>query len=370
MSLEKLQLLEDKVILPGRWYPNTLSDGKGNILIESNLSAPAPAQDENGRRSMVHFSQDAGKSWTPLPDLELGGIYCVLRDGSVVGLRYHNVIQDKLRKTQANKPFIAWLRRAPSLAALAGGDYEDDFVPMYIPELDGTDGDSQNYCVGFIDHGFLQLPNGDLLCTMYGRFRGDDVPVPYFPQGAFQYRCWCCVSKNGGKTWDYLQTIGSNDILKLPAISEGYCEPDMVQLAGGDLLCVIRTGGSPSSGGNGERYTPMMACRSADGGATWTKPEEFYRYGVWPNLLRMQNGLVVCTAGRPGVFLMESGDDGATWSAPEVVDSHDGDWGYASSGYNTLEEIEPGVLALFYDEPGKEERYGHSLRMRTYRAGQ
>ena len=129
----------------------------------------------------------------------------------------------------------------------------------------------------------------------------------------------------------------------------------------------MRTGGS-SYKGSRERYSHLCTTLSNDGGATWSLPVPIYPYGVWPKLLKMSNGVIVCASGRPGVFLLFSTDEGKTWSEPEIVTDFDDDWGRCSSGYNSIGESSPGILTLLYDDVDKsDENREHVTKMRTYR---
>jgi len=74
----------------------------------------------------------------------------------------------------------------------------------------------------------------------------------------------------------------------LPKGNQGFCEPDIISLANGDLLCVMRTGGR----------TQMFQSRSRDGGSTWSDPVSVGWPGVKPCLKLLSNGVLVCTAGR------------------------------------------------------------------------
>lgn len=63
--------------------------------------------------------------------------------------------------------------------------------------------------------------------------------------------------------------------------------------------------------------TPMLKSFSYDNGRTWTVPEPFTPNGVDPNLLLLQNGVLVLASGRPGVQLRFSFDGkGDSWSEP------------------------------------------------------
>ncbi len=353
----RIELLEEKVIGSDCWYPNLLADQSGNLLLGLR-GKPEP---------LTLFSGDSGKSWREISYSMNHYSHTILRDGSVLAFDFLSPTQHLIRKEQEYKPFIAAVRRAKSIPGLLGGYYEDDFVKLDIPDLSGTDGDDQNYCAGCIDHGLVQLPNGDLLITMYGRFRQDNVRVPYFPEGAYQYRTWVCRSRDGGKTWAYLSTVGANEILPLPERAEGWCEPDLIDTGGGSLLCVMRTGGSPHKG-SPERYTDLYASHSADGGESWGLPKPIAPWGVWPRLLRMSNGVIALASGRPGVFLLFSADGGQSWTEPQVVTDFDDDWNRCSSGYNCIAETAPGVLSLFYDDVDpKDDSRVHFTKQRNYR---
>ena len=184
---------------------------------------------------------------------------------------------------------------------------------------------------------------------------------------ARQYRTWLMCSRDDGATWHYLSTVASSLQHPLPPQAEGYCEPDMLYLGDGHLLCVMRSGGNPG-GTLRERFTSLVVCRSVDGGLSWTAPEPIAPYGVAPVLLRMTNGLIVCLSGRPGFFLLFSADDGHTWSVPHWLSTSHGPWGESSSGYGQLLEIEPGILGVAYDEyVGTEDDARMVTRFRSYR---
>jgi len=342
MTNYKMELLSEKIIAENYWYPNALFSKEGIIAV--GLSG------RNDLPSKTIYSTDGGENWHECTNNIIDGVYKQLKDGSIIGLKYHNAIQDKIRKDQKVKPFIAWMKRADSISDFVQGKYSDDFSKIKIPDLDGGEGDAQNYCVGFIDHGLVELENGDIIITMYGKFRQDNIQIPYFPAGAYQYRTWVCISKDKGDSWEYLSTVASNEIFKLPERSEGYCEADLLILNDNKLLTVMRTGGNPCNYGSQERYTPMFASFSDDAGKTWDMPKPIYKYGVWPRLIKTSSGKIICLSGRPGVFMLISDDDGKTWSEPYIITDYDYQWGKCSSGYGSIKEIEPGVIAVLYDD--------------------
>ena len=100
----------------------------------------------------------------------------------------------------------------------------------------------------------LELPNGDLLATMYGVLEGDA-----------QYRTMIAISKDKGLNWRYVTTVAydaQDPHPDFPGDWDGYCEPSMAQLADGRLLCIMRTeGATPPT----NRCTPV-------GPMTWARP--------------------------------------------------------------------------------------------------
>ena len=91
------------------------------------------------------------------------------------------------------------------------------------------------------------------------------------------------------------------------AIRTGYTEPDLAFLPDGSLMCLLRTDDSYNCG-------PMYYARSKDMGYTWTKPERFDSFGVWPCFLSLRCGVTLLGYGRPGLFLRASADPaGMEW---------------------------------------------------------
>jgi hypothetical protein len=105
-----------------------------------------------------------------------------------------------------------------------------------------------------------------------------------------------------------------------------------------------------------------------DNGTTWSRPREVYKYGVWPKLVKISDGTIVCSSGRPGVFFLVSTDHGKTWSPPHFITEHYGEWRKCPSGLTSLGEIEPGKLAIIYDDVivHDDGRVSHPTKMRVY----
>lgn len=88
---------------------------------------------------------------------------------------------------------------------------------------------------------------------------------------------------------------------------QGFSEATFEILKDSTFFCVIRTGYN----------TPMYKTFSYDRGEHWTEPVAFTSNGVRPQLLLLDNGVMVMASGRPGVQLRFClNGDGNTWTEP------------------------------------------------------
>lgn len=144
------------------------------------------------------------------------------------------------------------------------------------------------------------------------------------------HRTILVASENGGRTWDFVSTIAYEH----GDPGDGHCEPALITVPDGSLLCMLRRGGG----------LQLAQCRSTDGGATWTEPELLAGHGVDPDLYLMSNGALACTFGRPGLHIMFSEDGcGYSWGYRQVL----GTW--RSSTYMGIAEVAPDELLVTYD---------------------
>lgn len=192
-----------------------------------------------------------------------------------------------------------------------------------------------------------QLFNGDgfefegrLLTTMYGRFAGDPL-----------YTCFVVVSEDDGRTWRYLSTIASAEDVP-GSVKEGPCEPSMIPLETGELMCVMRVGG-------GSQWN-LARAYSGDGGRTWSKVDRLPAFSVEPWLRQLSNGTIIISTGRIGINLWLSTDPrGESWQKIDIV-AHHNQWAPGSehtiiaekpqtTAYTEFIEIEPNRLLLVYD---------------------
>lgn len=138
-------------------------------------------------------------------------------------------------------------------------------------------------------------------------------------------RCTAILrSKDMGHTWEYVSHILYREAFNPPtAIDvEGFMECSLEFVKDGSCIALLRSGSlSPFQIGDDEHPAPiMMKTRSYDGCKTWETPEYFYDYGVLPVSRMLEDGTVLMSSGRPGVYLRVSLDDNAReWSAPVPV---------------------------------------------------
>jgi hypothetical protein len=190
---------------------------------------------------------------------------------------------------------------------------------------------------------------GRLLTTMYLRFRGDEL-----------YSTVVFASSDEGRTWRYLSTIAGPEAV--PEAPEGPCEPSMVQLETGELMCVMRVGSGPG--------WHLTRSYSEDGGRSWSVVDRLPAFSVEPSLRRLNNGTLVISSGRPGIYLWLSTDPrGESWQQIDLV-AHHNEWApgpeytivpersrdrgkrHASdqtTAYTELVEVEPNRLLMVYD---------------------
>jgi hypothetical protein len=302
----EVRLGEVQTIVPGGIYQSLFKFNDGSIVV-------------GGKRS-----SDAGKTWHAAPGFHVGAFQ--FPDGELVQLGF------KTKKSDREGVFSASL----TCSVDNGLRTKSETAAIHIPEGSGGTGDDGSWFEGPVaDHAIVQLRDGSLLAAMYGQFKTDRVPVPTMPEkwNCFKYRTFVVRSTDRGRTWKYLATVAYDPGIGL----ESFCEADLLTLPDGGILCFMRTGGS------GGKFTPLYLSRSNDDGNTWSVPKPVADRGVWPNACRMKNGVLVCTYGRPGNWLMFSLDDGHTWLGHFCF--HNG----ATTSYNSVEEVEPDALLVVYD---------------------
>jgi hypothetical protein len=291
------------------WFPGIVQLDRDNLIVSITRSADEINPD--AIKSVRQSSKDGGRTWSePEAWKEDGNSWLRLKDGTCLWLSYLLMYQSAS---------VARLRIGRSRDGLAYTWAEGtvDVSPhKFSPAAKGT--------ASIVVHrSILEMPDGALLATMYGRFAGDPLD-----------RSILASSTDGGTTWKFLSTIGFD-----PNVGgEGLNEPCMVRLANGELFCFMRN----VSG------KPMYSARSTDGGKTWSPPQrmpdEYAALSVDPDLVLMSDGTPACSAGRPGCHVMFSLDGaGKTWTKPVTIFTG------SSTSYTSIREVAPGRLFFLHD---------------------
>jgi hypothetical protein len=153
----------------------------------------------------------------------------------------------------------------------------------------------------FTNGNIVPLQDGSLLTTIYGTAAGEK-----------KYDLFAMNSTDAGFTWQFRSLLAAGR--DLPDTPEGPDESSTIRLADGRLLCVFRVGSR----------CEFYRAWSSDDGRTWTKPEPIAgTWSVQPRLVRLENGLIVLTGGREGLFLFVCADgEGRTWERVNLGAHH------------------------------------------------
>lgn len=149
----------------------------------------------------------------------------------------------------------------------------------------------------------LSLKDGRLFATTYGKF----VDEP-------KWNVFAVTSEDGGQTWRFLSIVATwKDV---PDEPEGPDESNTARLPDGRLLCVYRVGSGKSH--------LFHKSYSSDEGQTWSRPARIE--GAWsvePQLVCLNNGLLLLSGGRPGLFLWACADGkGDRWVKLNLAEHH------------------------------------------------
>jgi hypothetical protein len=276
------------------------------------------------------WSTDGGYIWKPGPESPGEKVAIDLGHGEILSINRNSKRRPDGKYTlRQHRSLDNWKTSADEQAVLN--------IPLASFSTTGSGGRVDGF---LFHHGILQLPNGDLIGTMYGNYVGDTELCAGYPAELNQrkYRTVVVFSKDKGRTWGdpvlvaYDKMLGrgipadhhmvgksipesrAGTPMAVPAVTmEGFREADLVEAANGDLICVMRSGGRNPAPGINLFPTPLYCSRSSDGGRNWTLPEQIADRGICPNAITMSNGIIVCTYSRPGNWLIFSDDNGRTW---------------------------------------------------------
>jgi len=151
---------------------------------------------------------------------------------------------------------------------------------------------------------------------------------------------WVIRSGDNGATWELVEVahpIGDR---------VGFSETALCDTGRGEIIAMMRSG----SGGEYNSYQSF----SADGGRTWSPPEDTGIWGYPCNVIRLADGRLLCTYGyrrdAMGIRAVLSDDGGHTWKLSEEIVLRADGWGNGGdNGYPLSVELEAGqIFTLYY----------------------
>ncbi len=153
----------------------------------------------------------------------------------------------------------------------------------------------------------------------------------------------CMVSRDQGRTWEKRGTIAVD-----PTGESYMTEPVIEVTSDGRLACAIRGSAGYTAYTQGHR---LVITFSADRGHTWEPVKPLHSFGVFPGLLLLENKILVCSFGRPGVYMKFSADGrGTAWSIPTTLlaGRKNSEEPRKSCGYTSLLAVGPDEFLIAY----------------------
>jgi len=366
----------------GGHQPCLFCSSKGTLFCQAQLDLP-PFRTKNkmvyNRRIGSAVSRDGGASWTRWThqeghdDVFIEGGMAECRDGTIFLLDTYVMPGSKADHG------VGELWKSHDDLRTVDGPISVDF---YLPKFNwrgSSDDTGRPHGAARLHRSIIEMPNGDLLTTLYGWFGDDRAPCPYMPT-MMKTRTVLIRSTDRGANWSYLSTVAVDGAVG----TEGFGEPVLVRISqgahAGRLLCLMRTGrelygahsddaGLSWSHAEPVRFpgivdiyaTQVWAARFVDTDAPGYMPSDrMYGAAVDPDLIEMDNGTLVCTVGvripeklcfkdwrvpQNGDYLAFSCDGGDT--STHIVQFRSGK---PTTHYMGVREVERGVLFVAYDD--------------------
>lgn len=208
--------------------------------------------------------------------------------------------------------------------------------------------------------GKLMRYGSDLYACIYPSFYAD-INGHLEPMTVSFYK-----SSDSGRTWNIQGHIDYkiNELYHplLDFIKRCFTEPTFEFLKDGRLICIMRT----SEGS----VTPMYKSYSKDFGVTWSTPEPITPNGVMPQLIRLDNDIIVLASGRPGIQLRFSCDGmGEKWSSPiELIDYDETQsWVNDTCGYPFLFRASENEVYIVYSNFKSKDQDGNYRKSIIFR---
>ena len=374
---------DERMILNDGLQPSMLCTRSGTLIVQSQVSKkPYPQKRIFYPYAMsTVVSRDGGKEWSAFPFSE--GENGLDIEGGVIQLKNGEILAFETYVTPGEKEGTG-----EGILYTSTDDWRTLNGPVNItfniPGADfysSTDDGGRPHSAMRLHRRVVELPNGNLLTTIYGWLAGDNEPAGYIPTMK-KTRVMLLRSVNRGRHWDLVSTVAVDP----KAGTEGFGEPVLTRVNHGRhkgrLICQMRTG------------RDLYETVSDNGGLAWSKPAprvyadlDVYRTEMWaamfkdfkrkgqlisenpnefigavvdPELLELRSGILMAAFGvriparacwgnptHPwnGNYIAFSLDHGDTWSHVERMTS-----GIFTTHYMAVEETpEDNTVFIAYD---------------------
>lgn len=377
----KLEFGDERLMFEGGLQPSVQITRSGALFAQAQAPKKSPPQKRMTYPSLLvtGLSTDAGRTWKILP-VE-AGVNAPNLEGGLVQLRNGTLLALDTYITPGPQPGtgVGQLYVSHDDWKTMEGPIEATFNIPHVSFTGSTDDGGRPYEAVRLHRRILELPNGDLLTTVYGIFDGDRTPAHYM-RTMMKTRVILMRSTNGGRHWDFVSTVAVD-----PQVgTEGYDEPAIVRISqgrhAGRLLCLMRTGrelreawsddegrtwspGQPRVFGDLDVYATknwadmFRDVKDKKGNLIINNPDEFIGAVVDPDLIELPGGVLAASfgvrippracwprAGHPwnGNYLALSWDGGETWTHLVRMTS-----GVLTTHYTALENA-PSGSELYY----------------------
>lgn len=309
---------------PEKWgffqFPAIYKNDEGNLIVSWQMGEDSFKATNIGDGRMVSY--DEGKTWQPLVDdyfrkqsnrveLKNGDIIQVNTPAAMPVSQYTNFPKSVAKETENGLTFYKV------------SDLPEDMRGMYLRRRYTKRQTSKRFHANLDDPGLLryaqeglvpiywlgrirELEDGSLVAGVYpAYYQNENGQV--LNSGISFYKSW-----DEGQNWTIWGKIpfitgDAEEPEVYDSKEEGFSEPSYEILNDSTYFCVMRTG----------FFTPVYKSYSYDAGKNWTKPEAFTSNGVFPRLLKLDEGTMIMASGRPGVQLRFNIDgDGRNWTEP------------------------------------------------------
>ena len=272
----------ERLVMANGLQPSMICTAKGTLVVQAQRTdKPEPSKRISYPCEIgTVVSRDGGNTWTEFPrkpgenGLNFEGGVIQLRSGRILALDTY-ITPGKGEGLGEGQFYISdddW--------HTLQGPVDNLFRIPNINYYGSTDDYGRPHAAARLHRRMLELPNGDLLTTVYCWFHGDETPVYYMPT-LWKGRTILLRSSDQGRNWRLVTTIAVDPKLT----PEGFGEPGLVRITqgphAGRLRVYMRSG------------RDLYETWSDDEGATWVAPRpvnlgvvDVHRTQDWAEMFR------------------------------------------------------------------------------------